>query len=259
MVNTLTIIAIIISLAISVGAPIVLVVIFKRKLGISIKVVLFGMLTFFFFSQVLEQLAHAYFLFGNETTEKLFKNPWMYMLYGGLMAGIFEETGRFIIMKYVLKHFRRWRDGLAFGIGHGGMEAIILVGLNSVVMIIFAMMINSGNIESLLVNAQVREVLAPISDQLTNSSSYFFLLGGIERLSAIAIHIGLSILVLYAIRNQKMIYLFYAIIIHAIFDFPVALYQADVIENIFVIEAWIAIIGVGSVIWTVKSRKIFVE
>lgn len=175
------------------------------------------------------------------------------------MAGIFEEVGRFIIMKFALKKFRRWKDGLAFGIGHGGIEAILLVGINSIVMLVFAFMINKGIFESLLLNGQTAEAFEPIKDQLTNGSVFLVLLGGIERISAIAIHLGLSILVLYAIRNRKVLYLIYAILIHALFDFPAALYQAGVIKNIYIVEAIIAVIGIGSIIWTIKSRKLFAE
>ncbi|MEK3888563.1 YhfC family glutamic-type intramembrane protease [Bacillus sp. FSL K6-3431] len=61
MVSNSTIIAIIISFIIAVGTPIVLFVIFKKKLGISVKLILFGMLTFFLFAQVLEGMAHSFF------------------------------------------------------------------------------------------------------------------------------------------------------------------------------------------------------
>ncbi|MBW8348442.1 YhfC family intramembrane metalloprotease [Bacillus sp. IITD106] len=257
MVSSATIVSMILSFIIAVGIPIFLVIFFKKRYKISLIVLLIGMATFFLFASVLESLLHSYFLVWNKTTKQFFENPWLFMLYGGLMAGIFEETGRFIMMKFSLKKYREWKDGLAFGLGHGGMEAILLVGINSVMMIVFAFMINNGTFDSLLINEQTKEVLGPIKEQLTSGSSFLILLGGIERLSALAIHLGLSILVLYGIRCRKIIFLFLAILIHAFFDFPAALYQAGVIKNIYVVELLIAIIAAGSIYWVVKSKKLF--
>jgi len=257
MVSSATIISIILSFIIAVGTPIFLLIFFKKRYKISLIVLLVGMLTFFLFANVLEGLLHSYVLVWNKSTKQFFENPWAFMLYGGLMAGIFEETGRFIMMKFALKKYREWKDGLAFGLGHGGMEAVLLVGVNSVMMIVFSFMINNGTFESLLINEQAKEALTPIKDQLTNGSSFIILLGGIERLSALAIHLGLSILVLYGIRSKRIIFLFLAILIHAVFDFPAALYQAGVIKNIYIVEALIALIAAGSIYWIVKSKRLF--
>jgi len=257
MVSSTMIVSMFISFIIAVGTPIFLLVFFKKRYKISLIVLLIGMVTFFLFANVLEGLLHSYFLVWNKSTKQFFENPWLFMLYGGLMAGIFEETGRFIMMKFALKKYREWRDGLAFGLGHGGMEAILLVGINSIMMIVFAFMINNGTFDSLLINEQTIEALSPVKEQLTSSSPFMILLGGIERLSALSIHLGLSILVLYGIHKRKIIYLFLAILIHAVFDFPAALYQAGVITNIYLVELLIAIIAAGSIYWVVKSKKLF--
>lgn len=44
----------------------------------------------------------------------------------GLSAGLFEEITRFIALRYWAKDARNWRDGLMFGAGHGGMEAMLV-------------------------------------------------------------------------------------------------------------------------------------
>lgn len=254
MVATSTIISMFVSFLISVGTPVALFIVAKKKWNISIKVVLFGMLTFFVFANVLEGLAHTYFLVGNETTRTWLQNPWLFMLYGGFMAGIFEESGRYIVMKYALKTYRKWKDGFAFGIGHGGIEAFLLVGLNSIVMIVFSFMINNGLFDRML---EMDAALAPVKEQLIEGSSLLVLLGGIERISAIAIHIGLSILVIYSLKSKNIMYFLLAILLHAILDFPAALYQAGVIENIYIVEMMIALIAAISIVWIVKSKRLF--
>ncbi|RST77019.1 YhfC family intramembrane metalloprotease [Siminovitchia acidinfaciens] len=257
MVSSVTIASIAISLIVAVGAPIALLIIFKKKFNISLKVLIFGVLTFILFAQVLEGLVHGYFLVFNKSTKAYFDNVWLFMLYGGLMAGIFEETGRFIVMKFMLKKYREWKDGLAFGLGHGGIEAMLIVGVTNVTMIVLAFMINGGTYDS-FVTGEAAAAMAPLYDQLTGPASVIQLFGGVERLGALAIHLGLSILVLYGIRKGKNIYLLYAILIHAVMDFPAALYQKGII-NIFIVEAYLLILAIGFIIWIVKSRAMFYD
>lgn len=259
MVSSFTITSIIISILITIGTPIALFIIFRKRFQISIPVLLIGAATFFIFAQMLEGIAHNFILFNNGTMRGWAENPWLYMLYAGLMAGIFEETGRFVVMKYALKTSRQWKDGLSFGLGHGGAEAIVLVGLNSIIMLVFAFMINSGSFDALFTDNQMKEALTPIKEQLTGDSGGLILLGGIERLAAMSIQLGLSILVMYAIVSKQMKYFIFAILIHAVIDFPVALYQVKVIENIYVLEALIVVFAVGAIVWIAKSRKLFVH
>ena len=42
----------------------------------------------------------------------------------GLLAGLFEETARYILFKFILPKARTWREGILVGLGHGGAEAV---------------------------------------------------------------------------------------------------------------------------------------
>lgn len=44
----------------------------------------------------------------------------------GLLAGIFEETTRLILYKFSLKNVKTWAEGVLVGVGHGGVEAVLL-------------------------------------------------------------------------------------------------------------------------------------
>ena len=59
-------------------------------------------MTFFLAVIVLEGLAHSLVLTG-PYGQKIWETPWLYALYGGLAAGIFEETGRLAAMKLLKK------------------------------------------------------------------------------------------------------------------------------------------------------------
>jgi uncharacterized membrane protein YhfC len=48
-----------------------------------------------------------------------------------LTAGVFEETARYIAYRFLLKE-HNMENGLIYGVGHGGIESIMLVGVNVV-------------------------------------------------------------------------------------------------------------------------------
>lgn len=255
-VSQATIKAMLISMSLSLFIPVILIIILKRKYKISIKVVLFGALTFILFAVILEGALNG-FLLNNAVTAPFFGNAWVLVPYGALMAGVFEEIGRYTMMRFALKKHRDWKDGLAFGIGHGGIESILILGLSNLTMIIYAYQINAGTFDQLMSNENLKSALLPIKEQLIATSPLMTALGPIERVCAIALHIALSVLVMYAIKSKKIKYLVSAIVIHALFDVPAALYQTGVLPNVFIVEAIIVLFAILAVLYIVRSRKIW--
>src|SRR5690625_2683858 len=137
------------------------------------------MLTFVLFVVILEGAFNG-FLLNSAATAPFFENAWVLVPYGALMAGVFEEVGRYIMMRFALKKYRDWQDGLAFGIGHGGIESILILGLSNLTMIIYAIQINAGTFVQLMTNDALKEALMPIKEQLTATSPLLAALGPIE-------------------------------------------------------------------------------
>ncbi len=75
-------------------------------------------------------------------------NICLYALYGSLAAALFEETGRFIIMKFFMRKLLERQNTLLYGIGHGGIEAILLEGFTSISNKVVLLMINTGKIDT---------------------------------------------------------------------------------------------------------------
>lgn len=101
--------------------PVIVFLYFKRKEKINLRPVFIGIIVFLVFTQILEKLVHL-FVIGNN----LIHNSILFSIYGALAAGIFEEIGRFLAFKTILKDNHEWKDGLAYGLGHGGIEVIII-------------------------------------------------------------------------------------------------------------------------------------
>ena len=90
---SLSIICTIISILICFGVPLILIIVFKKKAGSSIRSVLTGAITFILFALILEQVSHLIFLVIDWPVSRFINAmPFAYAIYGALAAGLFEET-----------------------------------------------------------------------------------------------------------------------------------------------------------------------
>lgn len=256
MVSNMSITAMVISIVIAIVFPLALCIYFRIRYKISFVALGIGAAIFIVFSQVLERLLHSYMLFGNSATADMLKNPIIFGIYGGLAAGIFEEVGRFVGFKFLLKKSREWKDGIAYGIGHGGIEAILIGVLGNLNNIIYSKMINTGTFENTLGHALPASTINQIKSSLINTSPILFAVSGIERVLAVTLQLGLSLLVLYAIKKRKYIFLLLAIFIHALVDF-LAVFLQQKGANIGLIEGIVLIFAIISFAFIIKSKKLF--
>lgn len=117
-------------------------------------------------------------------------------------AGLFEETGRLIVMLWLLKRFHRLADGLAFGLGHGGLEAILLVALMFVNNLVVAVMMNTGQWAQ-FARALPADRASAVETALTKTPWSDFLSAGIERIGAVALHTVCSLIILTGIVGGR--------------------------------------------------------
>jgi uncharacterized membrane protein YhfC len=254
MVSTATIAAIIFTLNVCFLVPIGLAVYFYKKHKIYLPAILVGALAFAV-TQPLSRIPLLQLLSAQDWYSQMAQNTILLALFLSLTAGLFEETGRFICFKYILKNKLAWKNGLAYGIGHGGFEAIAIVGLSSINNLVFTKIINSGQIDSLAA-ALPPETLNYLVEQLTTASPLVFMLGGIERIMVITIHLALSLVVLYGVRQGKNIYWLYAVLLHTLVNFPAVILQR---YGLWVTEGLIFIMFSAALVFIVKSRRWFTD
>ncbi len=258
MVNSLSLLSLTLSLVLSIAVPLGTAIYFRRRDKISYFNIFAGAGVFLLFALVLEQGMHVYMLKANLSTAVFINsNPWIFALYGAFAAGIFEETGRLAAFKLLLKGRTQRKDGIAYGIGHGGMEAILIGGFSMAQNLYFALLINSGKLASTMGTRLSDSMLDQISSALINTNPFLFLISGFERTIAFVIQVGLSLMVLHAVRSKKYHYFALAILLHAAVDFPAGLYQKGIISNVWSIEAVCLIFAAASLIFINKWDRIF--
>ena len=230
-----------------------------KKQQAKLSTILSGAATFVLFALVLESIVHQVVLKGPHGAALQGKVLY-YALYGGLMAGLFEETGRFLAMKFLLKKEpTETKPGVAYGLGHGGEEMILVFGLSMISTLTLAMMVNLGQTDTLLAAApaEAQDQLTATFEQLQTTGAGTYLLGLWERFSALTLHLGLSILVWAAVRKGgKWFWLFpAAILLHALVD-GLAVILSKTSAGLVTVELIIMAlaIAVAALAWLVARR-----
>jgi len=201
-----------------IGAPVVLLLVWRKRTGALWRGAIVGAAMFFLFALVLEQILHLLLLRPNGF---IMSHTWAYVLYGTLAAGVFEETGRLVGFRFLLKRQTGRETAVMYGIGHGGIESLLLGGFVAVANLAASLQYNAGTLTG--------DALAAVPAALASPPSYFLVVG-VERLLAICLHIALSVLVFQAVKRPGKRWLYpAAILLHAGMDVFAALYQRGVI------------------------------
>jgi uncharacterized membrane protein YhfC len=247
-VPVLSIVFMAVSATLAIGVPVYLFIVFRKKYNAKVIPMLIGIAGFVVFALVLEALIHRIVIgrFVSPST------PALYVIYGIFMAGIFEESARFIAFKILKRKYEGIGTALSYGIGHGGIESILLAGLAMISSIVTSIIINIGNIEIITGKLQEQALVTAYNQlaALVTTAPYMFLISGIERLMAIAVQLSVSVIVFYAVFSKKKTWLYpLAIVLHAIVDIPAILFQIGGIKSIFVTEGIICLLTVGVVLF----------
>lgn len=135
----------------------------------------------------------------------------------GLTAGLCEETAR-AVGYWLLKKARRLEDGLMLGLGHGGVEAMILGGVLSAATVSSLAPLLGSDLSALNLPAEQSAALAVQLDWLSRSPLVAAALPLAERLLAMALHVILSVMVLRAFQKRSALYYLLALAYHALVD-----------------------------------------
>lgn len=143
---------------------------------------------------------------------------WINFVLLSLTSGLFEEGARYLVLRGAARHVRRWNEAVMFGAGHGGIEAVLVVGL-SVTGSLVLLIMGDQLIEQLRVNApaQANALVAQLA-QVRAIPPWSAALAVWERALAITLHIGLAILVMRAVRDRRPALLLLAIALHVAFN-----------------------------------------
>lgn len=206
MIPNATIIFCVITLFVSLILPLILLLVFalrNRKQGI-VSAWIIGALGFFI-PQMLIRLPILTLLSPQLTKFAAF-SPLLYALTLAVTAGLFELAGR-IMAARVMGNRLTPKRALAAGLGHGGIEAMVIIGISYINNLVYIVMIQNGTFDALLAqNASSPEVVAQLEQvrtALLTTSPAMFLLAGYERLLTMICQAAMSVMVCYGMASGK--------------------------------------------------------
>ena len=229
--------------ALSVIITLAIVLVWKIKKKEPFTTILVGAATFVLFALILEKTIQNALVFpttmglpDHAASQFINARPVLWALVLGLFPGVFEETGRFIAFKTVLKNRRNRETSISYGIGHGGIEVILTLTVTYIIYIAYGIMINSGSFQTIIDQAASQApdqagAMQALADQLAVISFADIGTGLFERVFAFLFHVGASILVFYAARDKGRLWLYpLAILLHTALDSLAGLNMAKVVQ-----------------------------
>lgn len=217
----------------------------KHKQQTNISYLIIGAAGFFISARVLELGVHYLCIVADNSVSRFINGSTVaFVLYGILMAGVFEECGRYIILKYIWKKNRSPENAVLYGIGHGGIEILAVVLPSIILYLVIAVLFSAGNIDNALSALNITEETAATALPSIQAAAGFdyamMTMNVIERLFAMFAHIGFTVIVYYGVINAKKAFLMAAILLHMLMDTFPALYQRGMVA-LWSVEVWLAL------------------
>ncbi len=197
-----------------------------------------------------------------------------YLLYAislAATAGLFELAGRFTTAKILDRKGITLHKAMAAGLAHGLIEAVVVVGLQYINNILYAVMINTGTFDALMQQAAAQAGVDTaqfdaLKDSLISTAAPLYLLGIWERAMTVILHLFLSMLVCYFVAKKRpLIGIFICLAIHTLVDSIGVIGQglatpylgeAISMNMMYVlVEGILTVIAVGCIFGILKLRK----
>jgi len=241
--NIPLLISYVLSLLVMVGLPVFLAVFVTRYFRVSWWVVLAGVLTF-----LASQAIHYPAVLGinalfNSGSIPVPTGNWVHVVngvIGGLLAGIAEETARWVGFKLLYKKAERYGSSFALGVGHGGMESILLAVLGTGATLFTVLAYNAGGQIAKGISIEEVQYMLYQIDMFWTTPWYNGLLPGVERIIALSLQIVLSTMVWRAVVDRSFTWFFLALIYHAVVD-ALAVYLSGIGWSYWAVEGVLAV------------------
>ena len=216
----------------------------KHKARVNILYLILGAAGFIVSARMLELGVHYLcIVMDNPVSRFINGHTAAYVLYGTVTAGVFEECGRHIVLKYVLKKDRTRENAVLYGIGHGGIEILAVLLPSMALYLVIAVMFSAGNVGEALSALKITEETAAVALPSVQAAAAFdyasMVMNVLERVFAMCAHIGLTVTVFYGVKNGKKVFLPLAILLHMAMDTFPALYQKGALP-LWPVEVWAA-------------------
>jgi|SRR5581483_4456215 uncharacterized membrane protein YhfC len=208
-----------IAIAFEILFPLVVAFLLARRYRVAWRFFFYGALVFFL-AQILTRIPLvqiAQFLLREPLqNSETFLYVWFVAL--AVTAGIFEEGGRYLGYRWLMKKDFTWAKGLMYGAGHGGLESMLLVGGLGILGVVNIVTLSTMDFSTLNLPPEQLAQIEQARQQIAAWDWWLPLLGAYERFVTLFFQIAMSILVLQVFTRHAWRWLWIAIALHALVD-----------------------------------------
>lgn len=238
----LLIISISISLLITMVLPLAAGIWLNKRLRVPWRVITYGALAYFIVQALITLIFNGFNTLVENGTITLSENAFkitqisISVFFGSLLGVLVRWLG----MKYIKEDLDHLEAAFGLGLGYGGAESIMLVGIP--LLTTFITMLGNMNIDP-LTSALDPAVIQQI-EELWQVPAYIPLIGSLERIAAFVMHITVTILILQAFTKKKATWLIAAFGLEVLVNgLIVALAEAGVPFGWVILVAMILMVG----------------
>lgn len=272
MVSTADIIAVCVTLFVTLILPVLVLIVYGIKnRGKGVWSAWFLGAAGFFFFQLILRVPILSMITGIEAVQLfIFRHYLLYCLIMAFTAGLFEVAGRYIVAR-ILKKNGSFERGVAAGLGHGGIESMMIVGMTYINNIIYIILINTGSFDQIVEQTkamgQDTAALEVVRQTLIQGNSYLYYLAGYERVLTMIFHVAMSLLVCcFVWKGKDIAGILLCLALHTAVDFVAPVIQgmaSGYVGKVYmeqniayaVIYIFLTLVAAGSLVLICRLRR----
>lgn len=243
--------------------PLIFIIYWRKVCGkqASFAYLLAGAAGFFVTVRILELGVHIFcIVLDTPISRAINGNLFLFVLYGISMAGIFEECGRYVILRYLMRKNKTYENAVMYGIGHGGIEVWVILLPSTILSLVCAILFQTNGASAAMTALHIDENSAQAALPVLQAAASFgfssMFVTVLERIFAMILHISLTVIVYTGVRTGKKKFLLLAILFHMLADLLPAVTQKHPLPVLFT-EGWLFVITIGIFIYSRSCKNRF--
>lgn len=176
-------------------------------------------------------------------------NLWPTALWLGLSAGASETLARVVGYWFLFRRglAQRWSDGLMVGLGHGGIEAMIVGAVMTAASLSSLWALRGVDLNTLGMTAAE---LTAVSTQLdaVDKTPLLVFAAVLERTLALTLHVAISMMVWRAFQQRQPLWALLGLLVHTVFD-TMAVWAAQTFDSVWTIEGILLLMALPLAVW----------
>lgn len=248
----LLIISIVLALLITIGLPIAAGFWLKNKLDVPWRIISYGALGYFIVQSLVTLLFTGFSSLVNNGVLTLSDQAFVtaQIILSVVLAALLGVLIRWAGMKYLNEDLENLASAYGIGVGYGGAESIMLVGIP--LLTTFVTMLSNMNIDP--ETTTLDPALVAQLEELWQVSPFIPLAGSFERIAAFVMHITVTILVLQVFKKKKAIWLAAAVGLELLVNgLIVGLSEAGVLFGWVILIAMVLMVGNLFLLYRLKA------